>query len=93
MKLEAQINFYLSERNPNKPKGYHYQFISWKRIVNLYHPRKFQAYTELRQLAAALCRYAIEHAASKSLDQTEMLELKAAYKTIDNAEADKREKA
>lgn len=102
MTAEAQINFYLSEREPkefslvNKNgdkiqktiSGYHFQYIAWQRIVQLYHPRKFPVGGQLRQLAANLCKYAIEYALSKAIEKTEVMQLRKAYKSITDAQAE-----
>jgi len=99
--LEAQINFYLSERYPkilpvitrdgNKREkeisGCHYMHICWRRIVKHYHPRKFPHATEIRAKAANLCRYAIEYRYSIAQSEEEAYELRAAYKSVENAEA------
>lgn len=99
MSPEAQINFYLSERWPktlfvvtkNGDKklvdidGFHYMYISWRRIYALYHPRKFPIDGELRGRAAHLCKAAIEYALSKTKKGEEAEELKAAYKSVINA--------
>ena len=104
MTIEAQITFYCSEREPKvlntvmrngdhrkrQITGYHFQFMSWKRIVQLYHPRKFPIGGKVRQMAADLCRYAIENALSKTLEKGDALELRASYKAINNAEPDTR---
>ena len=100
MTLESQINFYLSDRYPKllpvvtrnghksekEISGAHYMYISWRRIVKNYHPRKFPKGTEIRQKAADLCKYAIEYRYSVSQDEEEIAELRAAYKSVENAE-------
>lgn len=99
MSPEAQINFYLSERWPKSLfvvtkhgdkrlidiDGFHYMYISWRRIYALYHPRKFPIDGELRGRAAHLCKCAIEYALSKTKKGEEADELKAAYKSVINA--------
>lgn len=100
MTLESQINFYLSERWPKilpitttygqkftrQISGCHYMYINWRRIVKNYHPRKFPHGTEIKQKAADLCKYAIEYRSSYSTNEVEVLELKAAHKSVSNAE-------
>ena len=99
MTPEAQINFYLSERVPGKfviinkhgdkiekqIYGFHFQFIAWQRIAQLYHPRKFPLVGHLRSLAGKLCRYAIEYWLSKTIKENEAYELKKAYKSVIDA--------
>lgn len=104
MNVEAQIRFYLSAREPailstitmsgakkqREITGYHFQYICWKRIIALYHPRKFPIQSPVRQLSADLCRYAIENALSKTLEKGDALELRASYKSVNNAQPDTR---
>lgn len=106
MTLEAQINFYLSERYPKlmqvishrggehyekEISGCHYMHICWKRIFKNYHPRKFPHGTEIRKRAAELCRYSIEYRYSLCKEEEEANELRAAYKSVENAEPATRE--
>ena len=108
MNLEAQINFYLSERYPKtlnwvsqrggehiekQISGCHYMHIHWSRIYKLYHPRKFPHKTEIRKKAAVLCRYAIEYRYSLCRDEEEINLLRNAYQSVLNAEPTEREEA
>lgn len=99
MNIYGQIHFYLSEREPKefviinkhgekremKISGFHYEFMYWKRIVQLFHPRKFPVDSFYRVKAGDLCKFAIECAMAKNSDPEEAHELRKAHKNVTDA--------
>lgn len=68
------VNFYLEEREEGS-NTYHYQYINWRRIISLFHPRKSENEAQLQRYYS-VCEKALIHALSQPSNRADFAEIK-----------------